>query len=160
MHLVKTSLITAGLILSTHSVFSASVSIDWVNPDNYADIKNPTSQGRKAYRERVFGNLESQLAELAKQLPEDQQLTISVTDLKLAGRLRGNKVRVDPYVYPPRISFSYQLSDSQGMSLKQGEENLTGQRSSAPKGHSANDVSFYYEKAMLTDWFNKALISK
>lgn len=66
----------------------------------------------------------------------------------------------NPYVYPPRISFRYQLSDSQGKSLNQGEEKLTGQRSSAPRGHSANDVSFYYEKALLTDWFNNALINK
>ena len=160
MRLVQISLITAGLIFSTHGIFSATASIGWVNPDNYTDIKNPTSQGRKAYRERVFGNLESQLAELAEQLPESQHLTISVTDLKLAGRLRGNKVRVDPYVYPPRISFRYQLSDSQGESLNQGEEKLTGQRSSAPRGHSTNDISFYYEKALLTDWFNNALINK
>lgn len=160
MHLVKISLLTVGLALSTQSAFSASLGIDWVDPDNYSDIKNPTSQGRKAYRQRVFGNLESQLAVLAKQLPEEQQLSISVTDLKLAGRLRGNKFRVDPYVYPPRISFSYQLSDSQGASLKKGEEKLTGQRSTAPKGHSANDISFFYEKALLTDWFNRTLMNK
>ncbi len=159
MHPLKIALITAGLAFLSQGALSASISVDWVDYEKYSDIKNPTSQGRKAYRERVFGNLESQLRVLAKQLPDDQVLSLSVTDLKLAGKLRGNKFRVDPFVYPPRMSFSYQLSDSQGNSLKQGEEQLTGQGSTAPKGHSARDVSFYYEKALLTDWFNRTLMT-
>ncbi|MGV6827486.1 MAG: DUF3016 domain-containing protein [bacterium] len=135
------------------SLNAASVSVEWISPDNYRDIKNSTSEGRKAFRQRVFENLEYTLSTHAKDLPADQMLNLRVTDLKLAGKLRGNKVRVNPYDYPPAISFDYTLTKADGTTLDQGTESLRGRQSMAPRGHSARNQSFYYEKEMLSDWF-------
>jgi hypothetical protein len=60
-------------------------------------------------------------------LPADERLSVTVTDVQLAGRLerrRRGDVRIVRDTSPPRIDLSFRLESAQGVTLKEGERQL------------------------------------
>ena len=91
-----------------------------------------------------------------------------VTNVDLTGRLEptfgrstSNYVRIVREIDFPRISFNYQLTDSSGEVIKEGQEKLKNMGfnyDSLASVKRRDDL--YFEKEMLTRWFNETLGEK
>jgi len=138
----------------------AKVNINWSNPDDYKDIQKSAGESEQTFRERIASNIQAHMDKLATGLPEDSALEMNVTNLTLAGNVRTSgpggsyeAVRVVEDGYRARMSFSYQLLDASGQSVKQGEENLKSPMTGGSISRTAKNEPFEIEKKMLTRWF-------
>lgn len=162
--------LTRGFALATVMALSASpvlakaeLEIEWQNPEEFRDVK-PTSQSRKSFREQTFKKLEEYISELAEQLPDGQKLSMTVTDLDLAGEVwpasfvgyghAGSEVRLVKSLYIPRMQFSYVLTDSYGKIIKQNEEvKIKDMAFQDRVNRTSRTDSLVYEKTMIKEWF-------
>ncbi len=155
----------AGLYAGSASA-AAEVSVTWQEPESYQDIR-PSNQSRTSFREMVFKDMEAYIAELAETLPDGQKLSMTVTDLDLAGEVwpasflggvGGADIRLVKPLYIPRMHFSYTLTDATGKTLQSADVKLKDMafmdRGSRINRRSEN---LTYEKAMIKDWFEKTL---
>ena len=142
---------------------AAQVEITWEDPESYADVK-PSNESRVRFRERTFKNIEEYFAELAEKLPDDQTLSITVTDLDLAGQVwpsqfvgLGNStgdVRLIKQIDIPRMKFSYTLSDSSGNVIQSDDVNIKDMGFMDSITVHRNHEGLVYEKAMIKDWYD------
>jgi hypothetical protein len=98
-----------------------------------------------------------------KYLAQGEKLVIYFTNIDMAGdiqpwRNRHNAdIRYVENIYPPRLSFTYQLLDAEGKILSSGEETISDlsfmMNVLAPirSGHQ----NFFYESTLLRDWIRK-----
>ena len=107
----------------------SSVSVTFVEPEKFTDVR----------RTEWEHNSHSLLAALAKfmqetgerALPPEMQLSIKVTDVKLAGDFEPwlgvpfNQTRIIKSIYPPRIVLEFRLIDDNGRVIKEGKRELT-----------------------------------
>ncbi|GAA0855315.1 DUF3016 domain-containing protein [Aliiglaciecola litoralis] len=152
------------MLVSAQSQAKAEVEVVWENPKEYRDVQ-PTMQSRAKFREQTFKQLEEYINELAESLPEGQKLSITVTNLDLAGQVwpssfvglgnSGNEVRVVKQIDIPRMSFSYTLTDAQGAVIQQADEvNLKDMSFQDRHNPFFRSENLRYEKNMLRIWFN------
>lgn len=143
------------------------VKITWENPEKFTDVK-PSNGTRKKFRDQTFDRIQKYMDELAVSLPAGQQLSITVTDLDLAGRVRpgfmagfdtGSDVRIVERVYIPRINFTYAITDEAGNIIKSGEEKLKDMSFMDRSTANMQRDALRYEKRMLKDWFHKELLA-
>ena len=94
--------------------------------------------------------------------PDGRRLAVKFTDIDMAGDFQPGRpqlsdVRIMKAVYPPRLKFSYTVTDASGQIVSQGDENLVDTiYLSRMRGASASD-SLFFEKAMLADWMASKL---
>lgn len=140
------------------------VTIVWQNPQNFRDIKS-SGELQSRYEKRLFETLTTNInKEAVKLLKPTQKLELIVTDVDLAGDMRptfgasANDLRVVKDIYPPRMTFSYQVFDN-GYLIIAGDERLSdiGFLTGIPP---QNGRSFIYETQMLTDWLAKTIAPK
>jgi len=153
------------LFVSATALFAApsaaqknQVDVIYDHPENFTDVKD-SQMGSEKGRDSYLALLKEHLQDRApRHLAEGQKLTLTFTNIDMAGDFepwRGmdfNDVRIVKEIYPPRMNFTYKLTDATGAVVKQGEEKLIDmsfQMSSSPI--HAND-SLRYEKAMLDSW--------
>lgn len=147
--------------------FAGEAEVKWEGVDKYTDFE-PANGHEERYQEKVKGQLAEHIQTLAKELPEGQKLTLTVTDVDLTGRLEptfgrstSNYVRIVREIDFPRIHFNYQLTDSSGQVIKKGQEKLKNMGfnyDSLASVKRRNDL--YFEEEMLTRWFNETLREK
>lgn len=156
----------AALLVATFlsgSLHAAQVEIKWEEPKSYRDVK-PSNESRSRFRERTFKALDAFITELAAKLPEEQKLSITVTNLDLAGQVwpasfvgmshSGTDVRIIKEIDIPRMEFSYVLVDENSTELKKEDVKIKDMNfMNVIKRRSVND-SLLYEKNMIEDWFN------
>lgn len=152
--------LTLAMVLFT-SAHAAELKINFEDPDSYSDL-TPALETRERFKERTLEGVEEIFREFAGRLPDDQELHVTVTDIKLAGFVqpvqRGGsleQMRVVTNSHPPAMEFSYRLYDAQGELLQEGDERLRG-RSSADmvrRGGRADHEFLRYERMMLDRWF-------
>ena len=162
---VLVSLATSSLTISANAQ-AASVEINWQNPEKYADVR-PTNESRVKFRERTFEALDKYVGELAEKLPEKEKLSMTVTNLDLAGQVwpssfvfgnaTGSDVRIIKRVDIPRISFSYSLTDDSGKVLKSADVKLKDMSFLDNPSTFRQNEYLGYEKAMLKDWFDEEM---
>ena len=160
--------VTGSLMLSTH-VYAASVDVTWQDPDKYSDVR-PANENRVRFRERTFESLEKYFDKLAEKLPENEKLSITVTNLDLAGQVwpssfvfgnaTGSDVRIIKRVDIPRMSFSYTLTDASGKALKSADVKLKDMSFMDNPSLIARNEFLGYEKEMLKDWFQEEMADK
>lgn len=145
------------LLLLSGIVIAATTEVNWINPESYSDIRSSGSGTNKGFQRQFFSQMERHIASLASSLPEDHALALEVSDVRLAGHLRS--VRGTEMVrvirnnnYPAKITFSYNLTDKAGTSIKKGDETITSSTADVRMGQNE---SWGVEKRMLTHWFNK-----
>lgn len=147
----------AAFALGAAQTNAAEVKVDWHEPGKYRDVKEANGSDSR-FKKRVFKEFEEHFTELAADLPADQTLSLKVTNVDLAGdiRFRGaQEYRLVKDLYIPRMSFSYQLTDKQGQSIKQDKvevKDMSFLSRSMPK-HKRGLIN--YEKRMLTEWFEE-----
>jgi len=124
----------------------------------YRDIDSG-DQNSARFNKSIFDSLNKHFINLANTLPEGQTLTIEVTDLDLAGRVdfgAMHQIRIVKEAYMPRITFTYQLVDTDKKIISEDSVKL---RDSSFFMRSVskyrNHESLRYEKNMLDKWFYK-----
>lgn len=147
------------LAFGTGAALAGEAKVTWQDPDNYTDVQ-PTNETKAGFQARVFRSLDEAFDSLAQKLPDGYNLQVTVTDLDLAGQVKpmrspgGQDIRVVKDIDWPRISFSYILSDQKGQQVAAGQENLKDMNFRSGINIDTSD-SFYYEKKLLRNWFNK-----
>ena len=139
---------------------AAEVVVIFQNPDDYRDIDYYYSghkKGQRIYLPQLKEYIEKQGA---KQLREGLVLTLTFTDIDLAGEhepWRGflnHDIRIVRSIYPPRMTFSYELVDGDGNVLQTGEERLVDLAFDFRIRTNYHD-NLYYDKAMIGRWLRK-----
>ena len=127
------------------------------HPEQFTDVSDSgfgTDQGRDAILERIR---EFILEHAEKALPAGQKLLITFTDIDLAGEYepwRGpqfSDVRIVKSIYPPRLKFSYKITDSAAQTVKAGQEDLRDLAFEMRLTADRQDT-LRYEKDILRDW--------
>ncbi|MCW8090521.1 DUF3016 domain-containing protein [Alteromonas sp. ASW11-130] len=150
-------------ILGISPVYAAELNVNWVAPEDFTDVK-PVNENLNRFRERTSTALEDFLTQLASELPPQQKLAVTVTDLDLAGEVwpasfvgfgnTGADVRLVKRVYIPRMTFSYSLIDETGALVKEAEVKLKDMSFMDGVSSIIKDKPLGYEKHMLKEWFN------
>jgi hypothetical protein len=144
---------------------TSRVTVVFESPEKFTDLKDgmtdfENERGRERFLPFIREHLEKRGAKI---LPEGQKLTVTFTDIDLAGDFEAwhgmafQDVRIVKSVYVPRLAFSYTLTDAGGQVLKQGERRLID-GGFQMRGTSAFDSdSLRYEKGMLDDWLRQEI---
>lgn len=147
------------LCLCTALPLYASLEVVWEHPENYTDTDYSYANSR--FRQNiVLNDLERFFRkEGERSLPEGLTLTLTVTDVDLAGRFEPwrqhgmDRVRIVKDLYPARIQFRYVLTDSEGSVLLSGEEDLKDHHVGMVimQGTLRSDT-YPYVKQLVRDW--------
>ncbi|MCC8539290.1 DUF3016 domain-containing protein [Xanthomonas axonopodis pv. poinsettiicola] len=137
------------------------VDVRWTDPAAFSDLR---FSGNRWEAQR--GDWVTQLAthfqqSAARQLPEGQHLSVTITDIRRAGQYepwhgpRLQDVRVVKDIYPPRLSFTYTLTAADGRVIEQGERRLVDAAFLMNGPRLTDTDPLRYEKAMIDDWVRK-----
>jgi hypothetical protein len=150
----------AGACLLSTSAALADVKVTYIEPDKYADM--PFEPGG---RENVLKDLSEHFQKLGKQLPPDQNLTIEVLDIDLAGHIRpgirsGRDIRiVKGGADWPRMRLRYSL-DAGGRVIASGDADLSDMMYQQRLNRYSDGDTLRYEKQMIDDWFRQTILHK
>jgi hypothetical protein len=136
------------------------VDVNFDHPEKFTDVKDSYMDTDKG-RDSTLQLFKEYLQERAPRfLTDGQTLAITFTDIDLAGEFepqRGpdfNNVRIIKDIYPPRLTFTYKLTDASGVVLKEGQEKLVDLSFQMSATVIDNNDPLHYEKSMLRDWLN------
>lgn len=138
----------------------ARITIVYENSLEFTDFKDSYHSN-----ERMVAGLEEEFNRYLKRtaagiLPEGQSLTITFTDIDMAGDfepwrgLDAHDIRIIKPIYPPRIKFTYTVTDAGGAVVQEGEERLSDLSFQITLGINRNDV-FFYEQELMRSWMRK-----
>jgi hypothetical protein len=151
----------AGLCLLAAGGALAGVTVNFTQPDKYADMPFEPWE-----REDVLKGLAEHFQRLGKQLPADQNLTIEVLDVDLAGRLRpgghsaGRDIRVMRGTADwPHMRLRYTLEQG-GQVIASGDADLSDMNYMNRVNRYSEGDALRYEKQMIDTWFNKTILHK
>src|ERR1019366_4123987 len=138
----------------------ARAEVTFVQPEKFADVRDaytPSEMGRNG----ILDLLRDYIVSRANYyVPEGQKLTISFTDIDLAGDFepwrgsQGMDIRVVKDIYPPKMDFDFKLTDADGKVLKEGKRQLRDLMFMSKLNLNTNDA-LHFEKTLLDDWFQK-----
>lgn len=135
---------------------SGEIKVTWQNFSDYRDVRS-AMEPPKSFHERVKRSFEKFFDEYSSQLPEGQTLSVTITDLDLAGDVIFNssrETRVMKDLFFPRMEFNYSLKDSDGSVIKEGTAQLKDKNYLYhEKSWKRYKEGFYYEKRMFRKWF-------
>lgn len=165
----STTLLLAAMLAATPLMKAATATpandpnqraqVVFVDPDKFTDARdsyNGTDSGRDAILDQLRDYIQS---EAKRYLPDGDKLAVSVTDVDLAGDFepwRGpqwDDVRVVKDIYPPRIKFSFKLTDNSGKTIKEGTRDLRDLAFMMKITMAFRDDPLRHEKQLLDDWF-------
>jgi hypothetical protein len=133
------------------------VEVIFDHPEKFTDVKGDSMdspKGRDIKLDQIRDFLVQRGAEL---FPGGQKLTITFTDIDLAGEYepwRGGQwsdVRIIKDIYPPRFVFSYKLTDAAGKVLKEDKVDLRD-LTFMMRVTISRDEPLRFEKDILGDW--------
>lgn len=136
---------------------NAKVKVDLLNPEKFTDVRDafqPTDKGQLANAEAVRDYIAQKTADY---VPDGCTLTVSVTNIDLAGDFEpwgkpgAADVRIVKDIYPPRIDLSFKLVDAAGHVLKEGARELRDLNYLMKINIRSTD-SYRHEKALIDDW--------
>ncbi|MYN29364.1 DUF3016 domain-containing protein [Duganella levis] len=153
------TVLAAVVALLASSAALADVTVTYTKPDDYTDL------ARGEYdRDRVLKQFSEYFATLEKKLPPGENLKIDVLDIDLAGRMyprrNGEEIRVmNGGADWPRMHLRYTL-EKDGQVLRSGDDNIANMNYQQSRSSYFDSDPLRYEKQMLDDWFNKAIVPK
>jgi hypothetical protein len=156
--MTRTTLAAVAALLASSAAW-AEVSVTYVKPEDYIDVPRGEID-----RQHTLKEFSEYFAKLDKKLPAGQTLKIEVLDIDLAGRLyprrNGDEIRVMTGGADwPRIRLRYTL-EQDGKTLRSGEEQLSNMSYQDRLGRYSGSDGLRYEKQMLDEWFDKAIVPK
>jgi len=157
--LLPASLLIAGCQSAPAGRNAASttdISVRYHEPDKFTDVRDSFGgQMSQSYLDQLTAHLQTVAA---KRLPAGRKLTVTFTDIDLAGDIPlggADNVRLVQSIHFPRLEVSFILTDAQGVVLKQGDRRLRDldfQTKLLPL--SERNAPLVYDKRLLTDWVN------
>jgi len=153
------TLLAASLALLAGAAW-ADVSVSYVKPEDFTDVPRNAID-----RERVLKDFSDYFATLNAKLPPGQNLKIEVLDIDLAGRMwprrnGGEDIRIlNGGADWPRMRLHYTL-EQDGKVLRSGDEQVSNMSYMQGISRYGDSDTLRYEKQMLDDWFNKAIVPK
>jgi hypothetical protein len=149
----------AGLLALGAGAASAGVTVNYVEPDKFADLPFAPWE-----RKEVLDELASYFAELGKALPPGQDLTVEITEIDLAGREYPGRGARDLRVLKggadwPMMTLRYTLT-ANGQVLSGGDAKLADMNYMGRLNRYSDGDRLRYEKRMIEDWFNKTILQK
>jgi hypothetical protein len=136
----------------------ARVEVTYVNPDKFTDFTDSSDYPGRGVRDYGDGFKEYLAHEAARVIPEGARLTISFTEIDMAGEFepwrgpRFSDIRIVKDLYPPRLNFTYKLTDASGAVLKEGEAKLRDVNFLMNAASSISNDPLRHEKSMMDDW--------
>lgn len=158
MKMLKMTVISI-LLASPIFAQAGQANVKWHDFNDYRDVR-PSNETKGSFHKRIASSYEKHFSKLAEQLPDEYTFNIEISELDLAGdRIGGmNEIRVIKDIYPPRIEFNYSVTTSNGQTIKQANDVKLKDLGFMDRIKMGRDGSFYYEKRLVTDWFEKELI--
>ena len=141
---------------------ASRVQVEYVDPEKFTDVKDDyfgSEKGRDNYLDQLKEYIEQRAA---KRLPAGQTLTVTVTDIDMAGDFepwrgpRFNDVRIVKDIYPPRIDLSYKITDAEGKVVSEGKRELRDLSFMMNLSIDRQDP-LRHEKNLLDDWMRRDL---
>jgi hypothetical protein len=132
------------------------------HPEKFADIRDmnmPTDKGQADILNRIRDHL---VRETAPMVPEGYKLTITFTDIHLAGNYepwRGpqwDEIRIIKDIYPPAFKFTYTVTDPSGKVVRKGSEDIRDLDFQNRLSVNRDDP-LHYEKDILSEWARGSL---
>ncbi len=141
------------------------VTVVFSQPEKYADLRddfsdNDNARGRARFLPPIQEHLQR---EAGRRLAAGQKLTVTFTDIDLAGDFepwRGvqfDHVRIVKDLFIPRLTLKFTLADASGNVLKEGERKLVDSSFQMRITPGFQTDELRYEKAMLSDWLRDEL---
>jgi hypothetical protein len=146
----------------TSAATPKNIRIEYIHPEKFTDVGDRDFP-RDSLRNEYLGQLRKHLAQgAARLLPAEQQLTVSITDIDMAGnfepwRIRLYDTRIIRDVYPPRIDLRFALTAADGTPLREGERQLRNPAFLMTMQPYFRNDPLRYEKALLDDWLDREL---
>jgi len=164
------SVFFAAVLTTAASVFAAApaavnarVDVLFDHPENFTDVKDSFS-GTEKGRDNTLALIKEYIEQRApRYLAEGQILTMTFTDIDLAGDFEPQRgpnftdVRIVKDIYPPRLKFTYKLTDASGAVVKEGEEKLVNLGFQMTSNPFNQQDALHYEKDMLDNWLHDQL---
>jgi hypothetical protein len=149
--------VSAGLAASPAANPDNRTEVIFSHPEKFTDVKNSYAENDKD-RDAILGQLKDYLVQRSKiYIPEGQRLTITVTDVDMAGDFepwRGPQmadVRIIKDIYPPKVDLEFKLTGADGNVVKEGKRQLRD-LAFMMKATTAPNDNLRFEKALLDDW--------
>jgi hypothetical protein len=148
--------IAAALLMAAAGAASAGgVKVTYQEPDKFMDLPFWEQD-----RDQVLKELTAHFTQLAKQLPANEQLHITVTDIDLAGRVEPRRRTMrDLRVLRggadwPTMELQYQL-ERDGQVVASGSDRLSNMLYLDRMNRYTGSDTLRYEKPMIDEWFKK-----
>jgi len=129
------------------------ITVEFKDSDKYTDardsVNGPTSQ---TYLDELGKYLKESAA---RQLTAGQKLTVTVTDIDLAGDIPPGQlenVRIVKDIYMPRMELHFQLLGSDGAVVKEGDRRLLDMNFMQTLIPTTQNDPLRYDKALLANW--------
>jgi hypothetical protein len=166
--ITRLTVVLFGLVapLALHAASAAKTSarteVIFDHPEKFTDVKDGefgTDKGRDATLEQIRDFL---VERADKALSVGQKLVITFTDIDLAGDFepwRGaqfSDVRIVKSIYPPRMDFTFKVTDAAGATVKEGKEELRDLAFDMRLTIDRQDP-LRYEKDILKDWIRSKI---
>lgn len=136
---------------------TSDITVNFQDSDKYTDARDTVNGPTSQYYLDELGKYVKELA--AKRLTAGQKLTVTFTDIDLAGDIvpgQRDNVRVIKEIYIPRMVLHFQLQDSSGAVIKEGDRHLSDlnyMQNLLPPIDQNEPLR--YDKALLADWVRK-----
>jgi DUF3016 family protein len=148
----------AAATASAYDKSGPRVELIYFEPQRFTDINDSAPPGTEKGKAAILAEMREFIVKRAGQyLPDGQHITITVTDVDLAGEFepwRGpqwDDVRIVKDIYPPRIKLAFRIVDAEGNTVKEGERDLTDLSFQMRLSIDQND-RLRHEKDLLDDW--------
>ena len=156
-------LLAAGALRASDAATTAPrTEVIFEHPENFRDVRD-SNIGTDKGRDSILSDIQRHLvARTSSMVPEGYKLTVTFTDIKLAGDFepwRGpqwDQVRIVKAIYPPFFKFTYQVTDPSGRVVKSGTEDIVDLDFQMRVTLDTSD-RLRYEKQILDDWAQGAL---
>lgn len=133
------------------------VEVIFDHPEKFTDVKD-SMFGSDEGRDAILAKIRDYIDERAAQdVPAGDKLTVTITDIDLAGAFepwhnsRLDDVRIIRDVYPPKFDLSFKLTAADGKVVKEGTRHLVDVMFMQRLTPNPDDP-LRYEKNLLDDW--------
>lgn len=130
----------------------------FLEPEKFTDVKD-SSMGGDVRRTTYLDQIRDHLIQQARYfVPVGSRLQVTFTDIDMAGDFepwRGpqfDDIRIVKDLYPPRLVFSFRLTDSEGNVVKEGRRDLRDMAFMMKITMATQSDTLRHEKALLDDW--------
>ena len=147
--------IALGLLALGSVAAQADVTVNFVQPDKFSDIKD-----NSGFRDKdILKDIEAHLVAQAQKALPGRDVRIDVTDVNLAGEVEpfwrsAQWMRVMRTVTLPSMEFKYEVREA-GKVVQQGEVRLRDMNYQDGFNSYSNSESLRYEKRMIDRWFKQ-----